>query len=326
MQDVISRSVLVRCGDRLPAVDSAYLDCVSDTLALLLAERGVADVRTPFAADWRFDLTSGPDGRLGPALPPADQDQLLGRRTGWRPRWQPTTDPGADARAWHARLTAGTPLVVVADAYHLPWLPYHGHQHMEHGFVVEAIDAGHDPMVAVVDPYDNVTQWGAAVPTRTSIALSDLAAALPGGRWGFLEPTDPAADTAQPADLILGNARAIAEAGRDGSYDRFVDQYRALTEADLTHLALQTWLLRRSRGLHRLWLAGLRPGTVAAPAADLLAGVEIAWQRAGESAYVALRRVSRGRAAPPAALDTLRAAADAELAAAAALLETEGEL
>ncbi|MFI1994571.1 hypothetical protein [Actinoplanes sp. NPDC020271] len=324
MQDVISRSVLVRCGDRLPVVDSAYLDCVSDTLALLLAERGVADVRAPFAADWRFDLSRGADGRLGPALPPAGQDELLAQRTGWRPRWQPAAEAGADARAWHARLSAGTPLAVVADAFHLPWLPYHGHEHMEHGFVVEAVDAGDDPVVTVVDPYDNVTQWGPAVPTQTAIALSDLAPALPGGRWGFLEPAG-AAHPRRPGEVVLDNAQAIAEAARDGRYERFIDQYRALTEADLTHLALQTWLLRRSRGLHRLWLAGLRPGTVAAATAQLFAGVEAAWQRAGESAYVALRRVSRGRTAPPAALETLRAAADAELAAATTLLERESE-
>lgn len=324
MQDVISRSALVRCGDRLPVVDSAYLDCVSDTLALLLAERGVADVRAPFAADWRFDLVTEPGGRLGPALPPADQDELLAHRTGWRPRWQPATEPGADARAWHATLSAGTPLAVVADAFHLPWLPYHGHEHMEHGFVVEAIEAGDDPVVTVVDPYDNVTQWGPAVPTRTAITLSDLSPALPGGRWGFLQSAGPG-HTRRPADVVLDNARAITEAGQDGRYERFIDQYRALTEADLTHLALQTWLLRRSRGLHRLWLAGLRPGTVAACTAELFAGVETAWQRAGESAYVALRRVTRGRAAPPGALDTLRAAAAAELAAATTLLEREGE-
>src|SRR5258705_9758917 len=55
--DLARRPAYARCGHLLPRVDSAYLDCVSDTLALLLAARGVADVLTPFACDWRFDLT-----------------------------------------------------------------------------------------------------------------------------------------------------------------------------------------------------------------------------------------------------------------------------
>ena len=73
-------SVFARCEPLLARVDSADLDCVCDNVALLLAHAGVADVRTPFALDWRFDLIDGSGGLPRLDLPPADLPELLAQR------------------------------------------------------------------------------------------------------------------------------------------------------------------------------------------------------------------------------------------------------
>lgn len=48
--------MLPSCGLCYDCVDSAYLDCLNDNLAVLLLHVGVADVRTPFACQWYFDF------------------------------------------------------------------------------------------------------------------------------------------------------------------------------------------------------------------------------------------------------------------------------
>jgi hypothetical protein len=317
--------VFARCGAHLPKIDSAYLDCVSDTLAVLLAARGVEDVRTPFACDWRFDLIEEPEGPHRLDLPPRGQDDLLGRRTGWRPRWQPIVSLDTDLPVWRDMLASGVPVVLVGDAFGLPWTPYSGHEHMDHGFVLEGIEHDGETTAHIVDPYENATQWGRALPVCTRVSLRSLASALTGGRWAVLEPA-AAAPAIPPGAVLLGNARAILTSAEQGHYQRFVDQYRPLRMQELTHLALQTWLLTRSRGLHGRWLATLPEDVLAARLRDRFADeVETSWQRAAEITYLALRRVGSGRAAPTSVLTALQTAAEAEAAFAAEVLAGGGQ-
>jgi hypothetical protein len=311
------QAVYVRCGHLLPRIASAHLDCVSDTLALLLAARGVADVLSPFGCDWRFELVPA-QGRLGVALPPPDLGDRLAERTGYRPLW--TTVGRQAVEQWHQALSEGAAVSVVADAYHLPWVPYAGHEHMEHGFVVEGLAGS---AVYVVDPYDNATEWGRAVPQCLETSLATLEPALRDARWCVLKPT-AASDPIDPIATVVGNARAIAASGEE--YQAFAAQYAVPDEAALHHLALQTWLLQRNRALHAQWLATNKTIWVRTTAADRFAPVPQAWQRAAESAYLALRRVRTGRAVPAGAKQSLQHALDTERAAAAGLLDACEEL
>jgi Butirosin biosynthesis protein H, N-terminal len=303
-----------RCAELLDRVDSADLDCVSDNVALLLAHAGVADVRTPFALDWRFDLRDRPGGLPRLDLPPARLPELLAERTGFTLEWQPVGPLAAAVAEWREALAAGEPVLAVGDAFHLPWVPYQGHKHLDHGFVVERLEGG---IAHVVDAYDNVTQWGRAEPLATTVPVDDLAVALDGGRWTLLTRVgDP-----RPLDLaerLAENAAAILEAEADGSYRRFVDAHGEPDEPTLDNLTLQTWLLARNRSLHARWLTG-REGL-----GDLAERFEreivAAWRRAAETAYMTLRRVSAGRQAPPAAFQAAEAAVAAEPALAAELL------
>jgi Butirosin biosynthesis protein H, N-terminal len=303
-----------RCAPLLDRVDSADLDCVSDNVALLLAHAGVADVRTPFALDWRFDLRERPDGLPRLDLPPAGLPELLAERTGFTLDWRPVGPLAEAVPEWREALAEGEPVLVVGDAFHLPWVPYQGHKHLDHGFVVEGLEDG---VAHVADAYDNVTQWGRSEPLATTVPVDDLAAALEDGRWTLLVPVgDP-----RPLDVaarLAENAAAILEAERDGSYRRFVEAHREPDEPTLDNLTLQTWLLARNRSLHARWLAD-QEGL-----GDLAERFEreivAAWRRAAETAYMALRRVSAGRQAPPATFQAAEAAVAAEPALAAELL------
>ena len=303
-----------RCAPLLDRVDSADLDCVSDNVALLLAHAGVVDVRTPFALDWRFDLREPADGLPKLDLPPAGLPELLAERTGFTLEWRPVGPLAAAVAEWREALAEGEPVLVVGDAFDLPWVPYHRLKHLDHGFVVERLEDG---VAHVVDAYDNVTQWGRAAPLATTVPVDDLATALEDGRWTLLTRVgDPA-----PLDVgerLAQNAEAILEAERDGSYRRFGEAHREPDEPTLDNLTLQTWLLARNRSLHARWLGdqeGL--GELAERFEREIVG---AWRRAAETAYMALRRVSAGRQAPPAAFQAAEAAIAAEPALAAELV------
>jgi Butirosin biosynthesis protein H, N-terminal len=304
----------VRCAPLLDRVDSADLDCVSDNVALLLAHAGLADVRTPFALDWRFDLRDGADGLPRLDLPPAGLPELLAERTGFTLEWRPVGALPEALAEWREALARGEPVLAVGDAFHLPWVPYHGHKHLDHGFVVEALEDG---VAHVVDAYDNATQWGRAEPLATTVPVDDLAEALADGRWTLLTRVgDPA--PLDVAERLAENAAAILDAERDGSYRRFVEAHREPDEPTLDNLTLQTWLLARNRALHARWL-GDQEG-LGELAERFETEVVAAWRRAAETAYMALRRVSAGRQPPPAAFEATEAAVAAEPALAAELL------
>lgn len=302
------------CAALLGRVDSADLDCVCDNVALLLAHAGVADVRTPFALDWRFDLVEGRGGRPRLDLPPASLPELLAERTGFTLEWRPVGALDEAVAEWREALGRGEPVLVVGDAFDLPWVPYHGRKHLDHGFVVEGVEDG---VTHVVDAYDNVTQWGRAEPLATTVPVADLAAALEDGSWTLLVRVGDAA----PLDVgerLADNAAAIVAAEADGSYRRFVEAHSEPDEPTLDNLTLQTWLLARNRSLHARWLADQEE------LGDLPERFEsevvAAWRRTAETAYMALRRVSAGRQPPPAALHAAEAAVAAEPALAAELL------
>lgn len=334
MGDLLADDMAAFCSQLLPRIDAAYLDCVSDDLALLLAARDVSDVRTPFAQDWRFDLVEREDDPPRVDLPPARQDELLGQRTGWRPCWRPITCVESDLPLWQRELGSGSPVLLIGDAFYLPWLPYEGHEHMDHGFVLVAFSAAREDRgetaasgltAHVVDPYDNVTEWGAAKPMVTRIAIGDLSPALAGGRWAVLVPVRPT-EPIRPAVQIAANATAILTSADLGLYQRFAECHQQAGLAGLQSLSLQTWLLARNRALHARWLAALPPAVIGPSLADrFLTEVCGGWQRAMEMAYIALRRVRSGRMAPPAAFAAVLSAAHAEVALARSLLSGTGE-
>ena len=321
MPSVPPHGVHAACSRFLPMVDGAYLDCVCDDLALLLAARHVTNLRAVFGQDWRFGIVE--EGTALPRLdlPPADADELIAQRTGWRPRWRQACSPERDAADWCAELSAGNPVLVVGDAYHLPWLPYAGHEHMVHGFVVDGLSWDDGALtVHVTDPYDNMTQWGPAQPVTVRQELSSLGPGLAGGRWAVLVAAGQAWQ-ADPGEQVAANAAGIISAAEDGTYQRFIDAHDRPGVEAARSLSLATWLLARNRALHARWLATLPdwqlPGSLAV---RFESEISEGWRRAREMCYIALRRVLDGRAAPPAAIRSVRQVAAAERSLAESML------
>ncbi|MFF2809821.1 acyl carrier protein [Streptomyces sp. NPDC058000] len=200
-------------------------------------------------------------------------------------------------RLTRAELLAGRaaddgPRYVVADAYHLPWLPYHGRAHMPHSFLLAAGPDGWH----VTDAYRNETEWGPATPGHWVLPEADLGG-LTTADVVELAPADLPPLSAQPPVAALDPAATDAYLA---PYDACPDRARVLAQ-----LTVETWLLARTRKLHatyRALFAGRADGPEPGPEADHLR----AWDKVVEQTYLAHRRVSRGRAEPPGVVDRLR--------------------
>ncbi|WP_410586088.1 acyl carrier protein [Amycolatopsis sp. lyj-23] len=249
------------------ALDHRLLDCVQVNLAELADRLHGDGTHLAMGRVLRFWPRPGADGL--PTVEPqvdsqvAEAADLLGLRVTRRARV-----------ASVAELQAGPGCYAVADAYHLPWVPYHGKEHLQHSFLVEPDGDG----FTVVDGYHNDTQWGAARPGRWPLGHAELAEALPDGALTFgLAAADRPAERTPLVQL--------ADAGTYVSaYADFPDRVRALRG-----LTLQTWLLTRSRRLHAAAM-GADTEAVRAHLAE--------WDALAKQVYVAARRVAAGRDEP----------------------------
>lgn len=263
--------------------DCALFDCVQVNLAVLADRWHGPDTHRALGAVLRF--TPRPDADGLPTVEPTVADHLADARRllGLRVVAERSTDPGEPLRPEPGHY-------VVSDAYHLPWLPYAGHRHMEHSFLLEG-DA-HAPVV--FDGYHNETPWGSARPLTRSITAEELAAAVPGPATSIvLSPSDP--PPAATAELDLSGGAAV---------DAYVAAYAGYPDrtAAFDRLTLQTWLLARSRKLHARFLDDRDPAGGAARDAHVRA-----WESLAESVYVGYRRVARGRPEPTGTFDRLAA-------------------
>lgn len=300
--------------------DSDLLDCLDDNIAALLRHQGLKDARTPFALQWYFDFQAGKNGGFPlPALKRRPIKDVLIETTGYE---LSTPDAGDDATRRCADLVSeGNPVIVQGDAYLMPWLPYYGRQHMNHSFIVEAVDDG---LLQVADAYYNQTPWGEAAPTRTVLPAYALGALTDSAQASGEAPFVVLKRRAEPAPPDLagllrqdaaGIRRQLGERHRLTEFSRFYAG--SITEPGAAaQFTLACWLIARDRGLHGRWLDGLpaepQPGAESGPAASPgpAAGPGFAeafaervvqpWQRAMQFSYVLQRRVEAGRAAPEA--------------------------
>ncbi|MFJ8436133.1 hypothetical protein ACIQ9P_33015 [Kitasatospora sp. NPDC094019] len=281
-----------------PALPYELFDCLQVNLAVLADRWHGAGTHLGLGATLRFRPAAGPDGL--PTVARTVEQHLADARTAL----------GIEVRSLHRSSGAdGLPAAggryVVADAYHLPWVPYFGQRHLEHSFLVEA--DGPDG-VSVVDGYHNDTPWGAARPGRWSLPARELSAAVPGPALvAELAPAAPGPGTVAPAADLAG----------PGAVDAYVDAYARHPDrnAALGRLTLETWFLARSRGLH----AAFRAASGAAPDDAVDTHVR-AWGALTEQTYLAARRVERGRTEPPALLPRLREQLHADAAVLGAAL------
>ncbi|WP_186156450.1 hypothetical protein [Burkholderia gladioli] len=284
----------------LPLQDAhaEQLDCFQVNLAALAARHHGPHVALGFGATLGFAAAPRLHGL--PSVEPhldahlASADAHLGLHVD--ARWH--VAPGAYATL----LPDGRDAVyVIADAFHLPWVPYCGQQHMEHSFIIERGDDG----LRVTDHYWNDTQWGPARPGSWRLSQAELAAAVCDGAH-VIAFTPHALARPMPEPRYAAPASADVEAYL-AAYRGHADRATALAQ-----LTLETWLLARSRRLHvtlRTWC-----GEDPARWSDMLRE----WRAVVEQTYLALRRVQRGHPEPGAVLDRLAALLASEPASFAA--------
>lgn len=281
------------------------LDCLQTTLALLADHAYGTGTHLALGVHWRFPAReSSTVGHLQPSLPERlEQAKPLGLST------TPSRGP-IDTRELRARLAADGTLCLVGDAYHLPWVPYAGHRHMPHSFLVELGASGY----VVVDAYHNDTEWGAARPGAWTLDADGMDRAIMGGALAVtVEPGALGPAAPDPSAVLAANAERARTAGWD--IDRYVATVRRRTDRPeaVERLVLDIWLLGRERLLHSVWLADH-------PAAARTAAHAQEWRHLAAQSYLAMRRARAGRQFSPTVVDELgrQLHADAELAAALA--------
>ncbi|GHH45285.1 hypothetical protein [Streptomyces candidus] len=266
-------------------VRTELLDCIQANLAVLADRWGGPLRHLALGATLRFAPRTGPDGlpTVDPAVEShvAEATGLVGLTTG---------NCHHDLRPDRLRVLAAQAPVVyaVGDSYHMPWLPYAGHSHMEHSFLV----AAEGDEAVVVDAYDNETAWGPARPGRWKLPWHRLPtvtlATLPAASAGYRAPA-PAVHLADPASYVE-------------AYESHPDRLAALRR-----LTAETWLMTRARRLHAAYR--LHRGEHLDAQEHLQR-----WDKLTAAAFIALRRAERGRPTPGALLPDLAAALTADRA------------
>lgn len=294
-------------------VDTAALDCLQVNAAVVADALHGPGTHLRLGARLRF----APRTAAGASLPtvepsPAEHIAALGEPLGLRLTAREPVDCGRELLAHLPQ--DGSPLYAVADAFAMPWLPYHGHQHMDHSLLLRAAGAGE--RVEVIDAYDNETPFGRADPVVCAFDREACAALFDGVRTlpVTVAPAPLSAWTA--GDVLAWNAAHAREVLGSGAAARYASSFRdhGDPEEACAALLLETWLLNRSRRLHAGWAA--RSGT-GPDHARRAAEQAAAWDVFAGQCYLAMRRVQRGRPVPPQIHDRLAdlVTADAVLAA-----------
>ncbi|MEU0784652.1 acyl carrier protein [Streptomyces sp. NPDC006173] len=265
----------------LDGIRTGLLDCLQVNLAVLADHFHGAGTHLRLGARLDLPVRLLPDGlptadptleeRLGSAAPLVGLDPLRRIRLA-----------GTDLLDEATR--HGGVLYVVADAFHLPWLPYHGNAHMDHSFLLAAGPEGLD----VTDGYHIETRWGTASPGTHLLDPAALAR-LDSAEAVAFAPVPPAQ---APSTVLAYETGPYLKA-----YTTWPDRARALDQ-----LSAETWLLARARKLHAAHRAQAAGRTTESEAEQAHLR---AWDKVVEQTYLAARRVSRGRAEPPGTVERL---------------------
>ncbi|WP_435188225.1 phosphopantetheine-binding protein [Streptomyces sp. bgisy126] len=254
-----------------PSVRAELLDCVQSNLAVLADRFHGPDTHLALGAVLRFAPRPGPHGL--PTLEPEAAHQLAAvADVGLVEHTRRYDVPAGELAALAA---AHGPLYVMADSHDMPWLPYHRQRHMQHSYLV----AAEGDRALVVDAYHSHTPWGLAAPGEWTLDWAELPPSSLVVAFGPAEAGAPETTPGSEYGDVDGYTAAYA-----GHPDRF---------AALDRLTTETWLLARSRRLHAAFLehTGRTPGPETAEHLRRL-------DRLAEQAFLAMRRVQRGRPEP----------------------------
>jgi hypothetical protein len=278
MAELLESTTDPRWSPVLAGVRSEALDCLQTVFAALADEAHGPSAHLALGARWQLRREQAP---LAARLEQAGE--LLGLRA--NSRWAGTHGPRMRELAEAAGLA-----VVAADAWTLPWLPYAGRQHMEHGFLLLASEG----RFTVADPYHNDTPWGPARPGCWEVRPRLLDEIGSAGVTVLTMESGPSPRLDVPAILASNSDRMQAALRAERTGEDGMSLHAPAGIAGLERFVLEIWLGCRERALHAAWLASLAEP----PAASAeMAGHVQRWRELAAHSYMTLRRADRGQLA-----------------------------
>lgn len=260
-----------------PAVRPELLDCIQCNIAVLAERYGPAGSWVRLGSRLAFEPRVIASGLATVDPPFAVQVERSAAAVGLG--LAPVQ--GGPAGLQELATTVDAPLYVVADSFDMPWLPYAQHEHMPHSFLLQV----QGERALVTDAYTNETAWGPAAPGQWELNWTEL--------------------PAPSAVYCLQGGRRPALPGSTGWSDQavedYLDRYAGLGDRAQawTGLAVETWLLFRSRAMHLYWLQS--EGSATEAAHRQVDG----WSEIAGHTFLASRRVARGRGEPTGLLERL---------------------
>lgn len=254
----------------------ADYDCVVGNLASLLV---VHDINPDAALGGVLALSPDTDENRGPSFDNIGSTQIhwACRSTGLSVTESGREQPGTESSA----------RIAIGDGYDMPWSPYYGVHHVEHGFLTISD-------VVAFDAYNTVTEFGDAVPQ----ILGEEWRTVPVERHLYVD-----VDSTDRAANWLSEPTTSYDSDKVRQYREAIDSATISVE----QLATDTWSLARARRVnYRYALAAELAVTD-----HMLPSIE-AWTAASESVYMALRRLRRGRPVPKAFVGAIHNALDVD--------------
>ncbi|MBK3569777.1 BtrH N-terminal domain-containing protein [Streptomyces sp. MBT62] len=280
--------------------DAPWLNCDNAHLAALQQFYGVPTPSAAVGMQWSFALPSTDAVPVTLRVPVLEAVAL---ETGLVLERQRLDDGPGYYDAVRALLAEGTPLIIYGDAFHMPWLPYFGHDSSAHPTVLVGAT---DEEFHLVEAYTNSTPWGKVVPGPARVSRAEfekLVEALPPGQRGEIIALTGrcTARPANPAGTLRANARSILDrVGEHGDLTAYAEWAREHA-ADARAMALYDlgcWEVTRARSCHAVWLGRLSdtcpellpPGLVRRFHEE----IDLVWRRASQFAFVNAQRVAKG--------------------------------
>ncbi|RJX37523.1 hypothetical protein D3P09_21305 [Paenibacillus pinisoli] len=149
-------------------VDTEFLDCFEDNIAVLLDHNGIQNANRVFASTWYFDFCDQ-DVNLLPKLDYLTLKDRIYTETGFMIHEDSFTN-GDYKEIITNHLLNNTPIIVLGDAYYMPWLTYYENDHNQHSFIVSGINTN-TGRVTIIDALKIITPWGEIAPQRTEVDI-----------------------------------------------------------------------------------------------------------------------------------------------------------
>ncbi|MGF7050447.1 hypothetical protein J2T13_004985 [Paenibacillus sp. DS2015] len=281
----------------LGGVDTNYLDCVCDNIAVLLQNKGIEDANDIFASSWYFDFSIEQNYDV-PSLDFMSLSDRLLRYTGYN-FTRNIFYSKSYRETIYELLKLERPLIVFGDTYYMPWLAYYEKEHHEHTCIISGIDLQKDT-VTIIDAFQNRTPWGDISPQIVEVPIEALVRAIEYLRtpeyrsyYYLLKENDP--DPISYIHILNTNQKLILQkVMKENTIHQFSNYYREkfLDHEEAQKFVLSCWLSARARANHYKWLSKLDNNLISD---DLIKkfnkNIVLPWRQVSEYSFILSQKI-----------------------------------